>query len=319
LKKIFIMASILSLILSGCTGNKAIEEDSNISTANEVIDEKQTEKDDQIFVETPPGISLENSVSYNIFDEQGNPIGNGTNIKSNNGIIDNILSFGNFIDYDREYLLIVLQNFKQSKFKVDNKEYTTYPFSLEKQTAINIKPIIEINKDTVELDYLIIRLPKYKNGEKDVLDAASLQEIFTMRFKIKNSGNPPSITLDSQLEVYDQEPPENIFISKEPMKFKMVFEAKPSSPFYLSLGNAEGKDELEYAYIAFNNWQQISLGDKVVHFSKVDNQQVKSKLYNFPEETGIYQIVAFPYPYKVDPDNYMSRGAFGSVRTTILK
>lgn len=93
-----------------------------------------------------------NKISYSLYNQNGDLIDNGSPLTPNNGKVHNTVSLSHFIDKKRKYALVVLVDFKQVSFKVNNQEYETYEFSMKPNTETNIDTLVNVTKGSKEID-----------------------------------------------------------------------------------------------------------------------------------------------------------------------
>ncbi|MGI8363398.1 hypothetical protein [Bacillus cereus] len=127
------------------------------------------------------------TVSYGLKDIEGNHIDNGSTIESKNNQVDAYLSIDHNIDEERECSLLILENYKQKSFKVENQteEIDKYFFDMNSNSSKKIKLSIHLAQDASELTFLLIKMPSYQLSDQDINKASILEEVLSMRYTIK--------------------------------------------------------------------------------------------------------------------------------------
>ncbi|WP_002146604.1 hypothetical protein [Bacillus cereus] len=267
-----------------------------------------------------------NTVSYGLKDDQGQHIDNGSEITSENNKVNVSLSFVHNIDEDRKYGLIVLEDYEQKPFRIEDttNEVSHYSFDMKPNSSITTKISLHISPNASELTFLIIKKPEYKLKDNDLNKAAILEEILSMRYSINTyqKGNETIKSTPVQPKtVLKDDLYEPLFITRNEEKLQTVFSENEGKELTISNGN-ETKEEMSYTIVAFKDWEQVELlNNKKVAYTTVAPET--RQIFNFTlptvEQESNFQLVAFPLPYKVSKENYVSQQAFGSFRIVIEK
>jgi hypothetical protein len=275
-----------------------------------------------LFHNDQPGISRDtNFISFGLYDPNGKIINNGSILSPLDNKLNKILSISHNINEEREYSLIILENFSQSKFAVSGKEYLTYDFIMKPNSKFHFEIQLDVPQDTKEVDCLIIKKPKYLLKDNDVTKASILQEVLPLRFKIASSKNqePNKLNYEKPLQTFYQGPNDCVFISESIDKLKIMYRLKQNKTAYLSVGNIKNKN-VDYALVAFLDWKQVPvLNNKEVIYVSVPKGVRKVfplSLMNTEKEKN-YQVLALPKPYQASPTDNSSQTVYGSMRTII--
>ncbi|HDX9627230.1 TPA: hypothetical protein ROY30_000861 [Bacillus cereus] len=265
-----------------------------------------------------------NTISYGLKDNQGQHINNGSQITNKNNNINVVLSFVHSIDEKRKYALIVLEDYEQKPFIIEDTadETSYYSFDMQPNSSITTKISLPTSPNASELAFLIIKNPEYKLKDNDLNKAAILEEILSMRYSINPSQEESEkikfTPIDSNTILKDglYEP---LFVTNNEEKLQTVFSEKEGKKLTLSNGN-ETKDEMTYAIVAFKDWEQVQIfnNKKVVYTAVAPETR---QIFNFTlpsvDQESNFQLVAFPFPYKVREDHYVSQQAYGSFRIVV--
>ncbi|AVR33066.1 MULTISPECIES: hypothetical protein [Bacillus cereus group] len=265
-----------------------------------------------------------NTISYGLKDNQGQHINNGSTITSEDNKINVTLSFVHTINENRKYGLIVLEDYEQKPFKIEDttNEISHYFFDMKPNSSITTKISLRTSPNASELTFLIIKKPEYKLKDNNLNKAAILEVILSMRYsmhplqkeneKIKLSLiNPDAILKDGLYEP--------VFVTNREENLQTVFFEKEGKQLILSNGN-ETNDEMTYAIVAFKDWKQVEIfNNRKVVYTKVAPET--RQIFNFTlpsvDQESNLQLVAFPFPYKVSEEDYISQQAFSSFRIVI--
>ncbi|HDR7447822.1 MULTISPECIES: hypothetical protein [Bacillus] len=265
-----------------------------------------------------------NTISYGLKDNQGQHINNGSEITSENNTINVSLSFIHNIDEDRKYGLIVLEDYVQKPFKIENtvNELSHYSFDMKPNNSITTKISLHTSPNASELAFLIIKKPEYKLKDNDLHKASILEEILSMRYSIHHPHKESETLKFTPIQphtILKDGLYEPLFVTSNEEKLQTVFSEKEGETLTLSNGN-ETKDEIPYAIVAFKDWEQVELfHNKNVAYTTVAPETRQTFTFTLPtvEQESNFQLVAFPFPYKVSEDHYVSQQAYGSFRIVI--
>ncbi|MED2186014.1 hypothetical protein [Bacillus wiedmannii] len=268
-----------------------------------------------------------NTVSYGLKDKNGQHIDNGSEIISENNNVNVTLSFMHNVDEDRKYGLIVLEDYQQKNFKIEENtnELSNYSFDMKPNSSIKTKISLDISPNAKELTFLIVKKPEYKLKDNDLNKAAILEEVLSMRYPVNSNHKEEEKTKTDSVQpiqpktVLKDNLYEPLFVTKNAEKLQAVFSESEGKELTVSNGN-ESKEEINYAIVAFKDWEQIEILDnKKVAYTTVAPET--RQIFNFKlptvDQESNFQLVALPFPYKVSKDNYPSQQAFGSFRIVI--
>ncbi|TCP54385.1 hypothetical protein EV586_1042 [Tumebacillus sp. BK434] len=260
-----------------------------------------------------------NTISYGLYEPDGQIIDNGTVITPGSGNrITKVLSLSHFLEVDRKYGLVVLEDFKQVPFTIDGKTQTFYTFDMTPNQTVNVKIETTVQEGAQELDYLVIPKPEYMVKDQDIEKASVLQEALPLRFPIHRRQNS-ALDYATPVRTFTSGPNDNVFISSKAEELKILFQSPDDEPAYLSVGNIQ-KQDVDYALVAFMNWEQVPVDDQhPVLYAKVKPGERIVYPLQFPDTQTeqSYQIFAFPKPFQVDRQDYPSQHLYGTLRTIV--
>lgn len=261
-----------------------------------------------------------NTIGYGLKSIKGEHIDNGSSITPQNNIINVNVSIDHNLDEHREYSLIVLEDFKQVPFKIENKQrFVKYFFTMAPNTSKYINVTLSVNSNAREVIFLLIKKPNYKLKDMDFNRAGILGEVLCMRYSLnqnKNIGNikesVPDFIIKDGLNEY-------LFVTKNKDKLQSVFVETEGKELTLSAGNDTEKP-MRFAIVAFKDWEQIKIiNNQDVIYTTVPLGERQLFNFNLPdvEKESNFQVIALPFPYEVSKENYISQQAFGSFRIVI--
>ncbi|WP_342604601.1 hypothetical protein [Peribacillus sp. FSL E2-0159] len=264
------------------------------------------------------------SIGYGLENLKGKVIDEGSTLHSTDNEVSVVASVDNDIDEDRKYALLVFEDYKQVKFKVKNKEQDVnkYFFDMKPNSSININVSVPIRSDSSELTFVIVQKPEYKLKELDLIKAGILEQVLSMRFSIYKADNERNVKKVKEVNpdaIVKDGLNENISITNSQEKLQSIMTENEDKKLKFSAGN-ETNDEIGYAIIAFKDWEQVAVKDNTdVLYTTVPPDTRHLFDFKLPEVESEenFQLIAFPFPYGVSPDNYESQQTFGSFRVVI--
>ncbi|PGB45827.1 hypothetical protein, partial [Bacillus wiedmannii] len=172
-----------------------------------------------------------NTISYGLKNTKGQHINNGSEITMENNKINVSLSFIHNVDEDRKYGLIVLEDYEQKPFKIEEaaNEVSHYSFDMKPNSSITTRISLHTSPNASELTFLIIKKPEYKLKDNDLNKAVILEEILSMRYSI----NPPQegskkikLTFINPDAILKDDLYEPLFVTNNEEKLQTVFSEK---------------------------------------------------------------------------------------------
>ena len=255
-------------------------------------------------------------VALGVLDENGNLVNDGDTINIlNNNTVHHTIDLMQNIDENREYLLIAMIDFELYPIKINGKMHNSYLFSAEKVDQIALDIEIEIPKNSRELTYIVIRNPNFMPENFDVGEIIPLQTVLSKRFNLGN--NDEKIKYESNFTSSSEGPIDNLWISSNKFEQQSIYKGKSGDKVYTTLGNYN-KENLDYAVVIFSNWNQVPFDDgtnvKYLNLNPNEKQTFELTLPNV-NESSLFQVIAFPMPYKITSSTSHSGSfAYGSFK-----
>jgi len=261
-----------------------------------------------------------NTIGYGLKSIKGQHIDNGSNLNPEHNIINVNISIDHNLDEDREYGLVVLEDFKQVPFKIENKqEFIKYFFTMPSNTSKYINVTLPVNPNAHEVIFLLVKKPNYKLREMDFNRAGILEEVLSMRYSINQKKNIINIKETAPSSVKTDGLNEFLFVTKNKDKLQSVFVEAEGKKLTLSAGNDTEKP-IRFAIVAFKDWEQSNIiNNQDVIYTTVPSGERQLFDFHLPnvEKESNFQVIALPFPFEVSKENYMSQQAFGSFRMVI--
>ncbi|MGG4018844.1 hypothetical protein ABEV70_26780 [Priestia megaterium] len=261
-----------------------------------------------------------NTIEYGLNSLDGKYIDNGSTISPENDEVNVNISINHNLNERREYGLVVLEDFKQVSFELKNKKaFTKYLFNMTPNSSKGINVRIPIKPNTQELTILLIKKPSYKLKEMDLTKASILEEVLSMRYPVNHKSELENLKEIEPDAIVKDGLNEDMFITNDIHKLQSVMVGKEGEKLWFSTGN-DTSEPLKYAIIALKDWRQTKVIDnQEVLYTTVSGSERKLFSFTLPnvKNDSNFQLIAFPYPYQVSKDNYVSQQAFGSFRTVI--
>ncbi|MDY7043706.1 hypothetical protein RVS70_05755 [Virgibacillus sp. M23] len=263
-----------------------------------------------------------NTVAYGIKDTHGNIIDTGTEIPLENNSASIIFSLDHNIDEEREYMLLVFQDYKLSDYFVENSKEKTnnYKFNMNPNSTKEFNLSIDIDKSSQELSLVVIRKPAYQLEEMDFNRANILGETLSGRYTVNDKTN-----ISKHREIIETKPDliledgtyDDLAIYNNIERMKVAMTGTVGEELSLSVGNSWGED-ITYAIIALTDWKQdVIIGDKEVIFTTVKNESRNVFNFQLPNKEANFQFISFPFAYQVSENNYQSHYVFDTFRVLI--
>lgn len=263
-------------------------------------------------------------VANGFYDNTTNKIiDSGSLFQPVNGVIQGQVSFKQNISEKRNYLLIIMIDYKQKDFIVNDMPYTTFPFSLEGEDSIRINvEITNLSANAHEFSYLIIPEPDItelsisdSNEWNKLLMTSSL---YGWRLLLNNSKKQIKPTeFDESYIKIDSQINYGIQLTKKYQEVTAMPSCSSMEDIELILSNTTDYD-LEYVLVAFLDWKQTSIGvNDIPKFIKIPPQTniyFKVTVPYVGKDTP-YQIYAIPMPFSNDLKNIIP--PFGTLRTIV--
>lgn len=259
-------------------------------------------------------IQVDKYVAVGILNENQKIIDNGSNIIFEDKTVNHIVSLEQKDDTLKEYMLIILEDFKQINFKVNGKEHNKYSFELNKVDNIDIKVELNLSTNASELIYLILPQPNQELINLSLEKQLSLQNIFVSRFRLNDSNK--KIEYINNPKSFNDEIITEFFMSNSKNELKMFTEINENNDIYMTMGNPNSV-AVDYAIIAFKDWNQSNISSsEFIKYVSIEANSVAVEIIKAPkvEEDTVMQFIAFPLPYKTEKEIDLSTQGFASCR-----
>ncbi|MGN1400981.1 MAG: hypothetical protein ACI4XL_05710 [Bacillus sp. (in: firmicutes)] len=260
-----------------------------------------------------------NNIGIGMYDEKEDIIPEGTKLEVSGDSFKSKVSISHFIEMEREYKLLIFNDFKQASFDVEGRSADSYDVTIQPNQTADVEVTNNISEDTKEVDYLVIKDPNHLIEKLEIENMNNLQQVLPLKFSTRNPVQEPVESLSPE-SVVPNDLLDGVFLSKEKNNLTIVPQANSGEEVYLSVGNLY-EDPAWFALVALLDWKQIPFNDnQLVHFVKVNPGERNIYWFTLPnvEQKKNFQVLGFLKPYNVSEDDYRSHLVEGSVRTVIL-
>lgn len=218
-----------------------------------------------------------------------------------------ILSFGNYVDEENTYRLLVFLNYEQVAFSIDSEEPSRfYEFTAGPQEARQFSfQLSPLPNGDYQLLFLFVKDPANQSLDEEYRKDTELSHLLSLRysFTVGDSGNtdiPSQISLPetaiNQTSLLD-----GILVNQSPdtahgLDRLLTVRGKPMQPldFYAHIGNSSDK-EVPYALFWLYDWEQVPSSDGafVSYFLLQPNTLASLKeTIQTPGEDGVHNLTA---------------------------
>lgn len=212
------------------------------------------------------------------------------------------ISLGNLISEDRVYKLIMLVDYKQHSFSVDDNapsEEYNFKIGAGKTLEIPIK-ITDLDSGMHDIVVIMVKNPNNKSLDEEYRKKTDLSHLIIERFNvIVGDSDKPATHIEFTNEGVKE--PQNlggIFLSKKnDYKRWLSEDVKPGEilDYFIHVGNSLEKDHQTYALVVLYNWKQIDIveGKNVLYYKlNKDDSFVLPATLNTPESEGVEDLTA---------------------------
>ncbi len=313
LKKI-VFISIIAILFTGCGNTESQEEPQNEKEKIVLSDGMSFNPDGTVtLTDGCFAFGLQNPATYEIINK-------GELLSINKNGIDAIISFEQNVSQRVEYILIIMIDYIQQDFLVDEQQYRTYPFSLEGYDGIDIKVDLVSPTNGQELEYMLIALPNEKElsiADEDGWDLMfKTQTMFEGRFILDLNDYQEEIHYDQKYTAIDKHLSNICALTKNEKTLTAMPSCNGGEQVKLILGTESEEDDT-CAVVAFLNWEQVPIQDDMNKMVKLEHDKLFYYDLTMPkvEEPTPYQVFVFMKPFDRD-SMYWSR-SYASLRTII--
>ena len=206
----------------------------------------------------------------------------------------------------RDYILIIMVDFKQTEFEVNGKTYRNYRFSLEDESKCEIEfKLSNLPEDAYEMQYLVFFDPDCTNlsfSDEGWDNIMNTNDVCINRLRFSSSKKPSDnlrYIEGTQMTLEEDQSYDGVSISRYKSNITILAKAESGKKVYLFIGNYHEEDT-DFTAVAFCNWEQVNI------LPEEDNFYVKlpphtPNYYEFylpkVQEDSPYQIVTFDQPF----------------------
>lgn len=245
----------------------------------------------------------EGFTAYGFYSEEGQFVDSGGDIECDNGHVKGQVEFQQNHEGTTEYGLILMLDFIQREFMVEDTAYQMYRFSLTGEDDIRIDVDIDVMEGADRLTYLIIMEPDLRDFSLKDEDGWNnfmvTKNVYSNSYFISDESG--QIAKEDEV-ISTDELPELEFdgnvgfeLIKSELDMSVFDSAKGGEEAVLCIGGMGTKAEICTA-VAFCNWEQVPViqGELIQSYSCVPGRNSYEKII-FPDmqEEAVYQAFLF--------------------------
>ncbi|HDX9631209.1 TPA: hypothetical protein ROY30_004954 [Bacillus cereus] len=313
MKKVLILA-VCTLVLAALLVFVGYNKFINVKDESSKINEISTSTDDSGAV-----------TEIASYDENLNPLSTENKLKIEGDQRKTIyFEIFNGINYDRDFKIIVLQNFIQTNFHVDDSEtsISSHDINIGENKKERIKVSVDVDSKTADLTVLFIKEPNEIVKRMDFDKLTYYEPVYAKRFTTDNDDEKVDVNIKNPDFSYKSEVDDTpIFLSKSSKDRKILPSAQEKTKAYLHIGNPNPTENMRAAIIALKDWDQVKLNGDMVWLVESKNTGTLGYKVDLPEIENIeenLQFILFPYPYE-DWGKYTMNPIEYTFRTALLK
>ncbi|MGO4529904.1 hypothetical protein AB4Z30_12570 [Paenibacillus sp. 2TAF8] len=304
MKKITVWVVLcLLLLLMACSRQTEIKDLEPVAT-------QESSDDTSLFKEKIPSTanrdslpfaSGSNGISLGLYNPNGNietefhfQVEEGESVKK-------FISLGNMIKKDRLYKLILLVDYQQVPFSVDDGE-PLLEFDVQMKAGQTIEIPVEVpplSKGLHDILFVIAKYPDDKSLDEEFRKKTDLNHLLFQRFSVSVGDNdtPNKIQFDNTGELEDKNLG-GVFLSKNNDYQRWLTEnvgLNERLQYFVHIGNSVREKDQTYALVILSDWKQINITqDKNVLFYKLqeDNAFSLKTEVTAPDQEGVYDLTA---------------------------
>lgn len=214
---------------------------------------------------------------------------------------EKIFAFGNFIDSDRDYKLLIFVDYQATMFSVNDQEFKqNYDFSAEAQEHIHFKFMLPPLEDGFhDLLLVVVKDPNNLSLDDEYRKQTDLSHLTSVRYSI-TVGENDGVKVSPDFLQYpsiENTVLEGIFLNDKGEKLQRLltmecaFEDNPS--MFIHIGN-NNEQSRRYAVILLYDWNQISINeDNILYLLAEPNSQTTIPLLlDSVGERGVHNLTA---------------------------
>lgn len=246
----------------------------------------------------------EGLVAYGFYTMNGLIVNDGEKLTTENGSIKGIVNIQQNLPGTVNYGLLLMQDFIQQDFYVNEEKYQIYQFSMTGIDEKNIEIELSVEENATEFEYLIVRSPDMTGFENEqgldwekLIDSKNAYSFFAVLDETANEMKQDAAYLyktADEMETIQSVPGLGFELLKTQDNLSVFGEASAGDKIGLGIGSLLADAEQCYM-IAFCNWKQAVIEEqaKVIIYPKMDKM-----LYDeieLPQVDGdaVYQVFLF--------------------------
>lgn len=224
-----------------------------------------------------------------------------------------------------EYGLIILQDFIQTPFFIDNINIDNiFVFNAEPYSENILLIDIPISNETSELVVIIVKKPNDIMEDFQIETALNLEQVYVKRYIIKDqpiTNKKSTFPITEPNKIIKDELNPDLFIGSNTDDLTPFSTIKEDTNFYMHVGNnLISQESLDYVIVGFKDWIQYPFINNNKTLYIPENSSGERKVFELltpsVEKQENIQFIAFPYPYEIWNEQFYVK-AQGSFRIVV--
>ncbi|MFD2412071.1 hypothetical protein [Paenibacillus rhizoplanae] len=214
--------------------------------------------------------------------------------------INKFISIGNFINTDRVYKIILLIDYKQAKFSVDNRE-PEEDFTLEVKAGESVEipfQLPNLDRGLHDILFVIIKSPENKSFDEEYRKKTDMNHLLFLRFStvIQEETVNEQIKYNEYGIIENNSMLDGLLVTKNNDLKRWLTQNVASHDilnYYIRVGNNSNKQLKRYAVVNLFDWKQVDVIDdrKIVYFEVSKDNLVKlNSGFTINQDSGTYDL-----------------------------
>ena len=225
---------------------------------------------------TPQILPVDTSgiITYGLYNLDGE-IETNWNFHINSGSkFERIFSFGNYIEHERKYRLLIFANYKQLYFSVNNKNYRNfYDFIADPNSHTQCKITLPPLEDGFyDLLFVIVKDPDNINLNEDYRKQTDLSHLSVMRYSLQVGTKESHKVMPQVLNAENNHVLHGVFLNQNVNQLQRLLTLNCSAyeypELYIHVGNTSDTPS-NYAFLLLYDWNQMQINSQDFYYISV--------------------------------------------------
>lgn len=242
-----------------------------------------------------------------------------------NSVFQKIFSFGNLIDVEREYKLLIFANYQQISFSVDdNTSNSFYNFTVKPYEHIQFTIAFPmLDEGYYDLTFIIVKDPNNFNLDDNYRKQTDMSHLITIRYSL-SVGEERTLNVEYETCAYNavkNNSLDGVFLNQDKYELKRLLSVNcditDEPRLFIHVGN-QSESIKKYVVFLLYDWNQISLFEERALFVSVAPESRMTIPFNLSlDECGIHNLTAICVEEPFQKTTLYSKRADFSIRVGI--